>query len=163
MTVTQRVSGPIRSTHGIDGQPPGLEVERREDDGGAGVFGGEPPRREVRVVLEPGREHLVARAERAADGPGEREDQRGAVGAEDDAVRIGAEERGDGLARGADHLAGRDARGEPPTAVGVGAAARGTRAIASMAVSTICVPAGPSKRAHSSSTPGKRSRTPGHY
>ena len=79
----------------------------------------EQPWRDVRVVVEPGRDDLVARLERAGDRVGEQEVERCHVRAERDLVRIAADEVGDRRATGLDHA--------HPTAGSRGTRRRGSR------------------------------------
>jgi hypothetical protein len=60
--------------------------------GGPGVLGGEQPRPHVRIVVEPGHDHLVAGPERPPDRSRDREEQRRRVRAEDHLVRVRAQQ-----------------------------------------------------------------------
>ena len=112
----------------VDRQPAGLAVERGEHHRRAGVVGGEPPRRDVGVVLEPGADDLVARPERAPDAPGERQGERRHVGPNTMPPGSAPSSFATARARRRHHRPGGHARREPPAAVRVGAALRGSRA-----------------------------------
>ena len=110
----------------------GLErrgVERRvvvadvdPPDGGAGVLGGEHPRPDVGVVVEPRHHHLVAGPERPPHRARDREQQRRRVRTEDHLVRVGVQQVGRGPVGLRDHLVGLLAGGERAVRVGVAAA-----------------------------------------
>jgi len=70
------------------------EVDGNLAHGGPAVGGGQHPRGDVGIVVEARDQHLVARAEAAAEDPRGVHRQRRHVGAEHDLVRLGAEERG---------------------------------------------------------------------
>ncbi len=97
-----------------------VEIEAGLDDADlvhdeAAILRDEQPWRDVRVVVEPGRDDLVARLERARDRVRQQEVERRHVRAERDLVRVAADEVGDRGATGLDHLVrGRLARNAPP-------------------------------------------------
>ena len=94
-------------------------VELGEPDHCAALLGGEPPRREVGVVIEPGADDLVALRPLAGERTCERKVERRHVGAEDDAVRVRTEQPTDAVPRVLDD-AGRGARcREEPVSVRV--------------------------------------------
>jgi hypothetical protein len=147
--------------HDLDGR--GRQLERAGlglgvADRRARALGGEPPRLDVGVVVQARDDELVAGLQRAPGGGREAHRERGHRRSEDDAAGVGAEEAADGRARLVDELVGGQGRGEGPAVVGR-APERIHAAIASMASSTICVPAGASRRAQPSDRPGKRSRS----
>ena len=86
-------------------------------DGGAGVLGRQDPRTDVRVVVERGDDHLVARAERAAERAREVQQQRRRVRPEDDLARVGARDVGCRPARVRDQRVGLLAGRERPVRV----------------------------------------------
>jgi hypothetical protein len=92
-------------------------------DGRARALGRDPPRRDVRIVVQPRAHDFVAGAEGAGDGRGEAHRQRGHARPEDDAARVAAEQASDGLARRGDELVGRLGRAEDAAVVRVVAAA----------------------------------------
>ena len=63
-------------------------------DGGAGIARGEQPRPDVRVVVEPGHDDLVARSPRPSERARQVQQQRRRVLAEDHLARVAAEEVG---------------------------------------------------------------------
>ena len=78
----------------------------------ATILRDEQPRRDVRVVVEPGRDDLVARLERARDRVREQEVERRHVRAEGDLVGVAADEVGDRRSPGIDHVVRGSARAE---------------------------------------------------
>ena len=113
--------------HVLGRQRAGGGVERGEHVLGAGGLAGVAPRRDVGVVVEPGADDPVAGAQRGADGPADRERERGHVRAEADAGGIGAEQTADHRPCPADELAGGLRRLEPAAAAGGGGAAHPRR------------------------------------
>ena len=94
---------------------PALRVEVGELHDDALVVGDLEPRRDVGVVVELRRDHLVACSPVARGGPGEREVERRHVLPEGDLVRPHAEQVGCCGARRCDHVIG-DHRGDEPAA-----------------------------------------------
>ncbi len=79
------------------------------------------PGGDVGIVVQPGDDDLVARAQFAANGPAYAEGKGRHVGAEDDLVRRGSVEKiGHGLVRFGDDLVGALAGGEGAVDVGIG-------------------------------------------
>ena len=116
--------------HGVDGCRRELERLRLrlgEAHGGLRAGGGEQPRRDVGVVVEPRAHDLVAGAQRASGGRREAHREVGHAGAEDDALRVGAEQRRDARARGGDELVGALGGREQAAVVGVVAGAHELR------------------------------------
>jgi hypothetical protein len=113
-------AGAVGETIGdrVDRQAAARHVELGEDDASAPVGGRHDPRRDVGVVVEPGADDLVAGAEVARDGAGERERERRHVGAEHDPRAAGAQQLGDRLPRPLHEPAGAHARSERTTDVG---------------------------------------------
>jgi hypothetical protein len=100
----------------------GVVVELHLPDYQVAVVRDLQPGRDARVVVEAGDEDLVARAERAGGGPGQREVQRGHVQPEDHLAGLAAEEPGR-LALGLfEDLPDADARGVAGAQVGAGLA-----------------------------------------
>ena len=144
--------------HRARGQLERLRVGLGEAHRRAVALGVDDPRGDVGVVVEPRADDLVAGLERAADGAGERHRQRGHREAEDDLRGRRAEQRAGARAGGLDELVGGVRGGEHAALVGP-RPERIQAAIASIALSTICVPAGPSSRVQvTSARPGNCSR-----
>ena len=143
--------------HGGRVEDAGRRVERGEHVLGAGLVAGQAPRGDVGVVVEPGADDSVAGPSVAATAR---------VNANVRVVMFAPNTMPSGSAPSSSATRWRGSApaavagvggGERAAAVGVVAAGR-PAAIASIAVSTICVPAGPSNRAQPSRTPGKRDR-----
>jgi hypothetical protein len=126
---TDRIGGPGERDH--LGAWPELALEVREvqarvvvkldvPDHQIAVVGDLQPRRDARVVVEARDEDLVARAELAGGGPGQREVERGHVGPEDHLTRLAAEEPGRVAFRLLQDLPDTQARGVPRAQVGAG-------------------------------------------
>ncbi len=111
-----------RDRVGIEASGGGVELRQPQD--GTTVVGREAPRRDVGVVVEPGAHDLVTRRPVARERPREREVERGHVGAEDDALRIGAQQPAHAATRVVDHAGRRARRCEPPVPVRVVARAQ---------------------------------------
>ena len=77
-----RVRSSISSMTAAGSSIAGGRVERRQHVLGAGCLAGQPPRRDVGVVVEPRADDAVAGPQRRGDGPGEGQRQRRHVGAE---------------------------------------------------------------------------------
>ena len=102
----------------------GLDVDRdvfiadvHPPHGGTRVGRGQHPRADVRVVVQPGHDHLVLRTERLREGTRDMEQQRRRVRTEDDLVRVGAGEVGRGPPRVRDDPVRLLARRERPVRV----------------------------------------------
>ena len=132
------------------------DVDEADDD--ADVVLELEPRRDVRVVVEPRDEHLVARRERPREGARQQEVERGHALPERDLAR-GAAEEGRPPARGR----GRRAPSCAPTSRTARRCSRcrgaGSAAIASITSSGHWVPPGPSKNASRRSSAVNRART----
>ena len=81
----------------------GLDVDLGPLDLGAIAIRRAQPRRDVRLVVEPGHHHLVAEADPRRRRVGQRRQQDRAVGAEHHAPRIGVDQIGHRLAGGLQH------------------------------------------------------------
>ena len=156
--VTHFVRSSMSSMTLLGRQLPGRRVERCQHVLRAGSLGGAPPRRDVGVVVEACSDDPIARLQRRADRPRDGERQRRHVRAEADAGGVGAEQLADGdRVRSINRWHSSAAANGPPLAAVFPLAIHSL--IAVMAESTICVPAGPSKRAHSGPIPGNRCRS----
>ena len=85
--------------HVVRRQLPGRRIERRQHLLGTSSVSRPTPRSDVGIVVEPRADDPIAGTKGFADCSRDRERQRGHVGPEDDAVRIGAEELADRIAR----------------------------------------------------------------
>jgi hypothetical protein len=81
----------------------GLDVDLGPLDLGAIPIGGPQPGRDVGLVVEAGHDELVAEPDAGGCGVGQGGQQDGAVGAQHDAARVGADEVGDRLTGGVQH------------------------------------------------------------
>ena len=104
--VTHLVRSSMRSMTSEGSRVPQFGVERGQHVLGAGGLRGAHPGGHVGVVVEAGAHDAVAGLQRGADGPRERERERGHVRAERDAVRVGVEQPPDGRPRAVDQLVG---------------------------------------------------------
>ena len=81
----------------------GLDVDLGPFHLGAIAIRRAQPRRDVCLVVEPGDDHLIAQPDPRRRRVGQRVQQDGAVGAEDDAARVGVDQVGDRLAGRVQH------------------------------------------------------------
>jgi hypothetical protein len=79
----------------VGGELAGGRVERRPAHRRTYRLGGEHPRTDVRVVVQPGDHHLVARAPARRQGAGQVEGELGGAAPEDDAPRVRTQQIGD--------------------------------------------------------------------
>ena len=94
----------------VGGELAGGRVEGGPAHGRADRLGGAHPGADVRVVVEPGDDHLVAGTPAGGQRAGEVEGELGGAAAEDDAARIGAQQVGDRRPGAEDDVVGRSAR-----------------------------------------------------
>ncbi len=119
VTATQRVRSDSTASIARRGQRERVAVRLGPAHGRARALGRDHPRPDVGVVVEPGDDDLVARAERAPERGREPHRHRRHRRPEGDAARLGAEQPGDRVARGLDAGVGRVRGGEHAAVVRV--------------------------------------------
>ena len=161
MTATQRVRSRQHRLDGGGGQLEGLAVGLGEAHLDARAGGGDEPRRDVGVVVQARADDLVAGLQRPAR-PRRRSawSARSSTGRRRRPPALAPSSRATEARASATSASVRSAAWKAPPWLAVWPE-RIQAAISSMASSTICVPAAPSRRAQPSARPGKRVRCMG--
>ena len=155
-----RAVAAARASTALGGQLERVAVGLGEAHRRARALGRDHPRAHVGVVVQAGADDLVAGPQGARRRwPAKRIVSVGHARAEDHATRVGAEQRRRRRARACATSSSVALRGRERRRPGWRCRpSASSRPSPRSRVSTICVPAGPSRRAQPSSSPGKRSR-----